>query len=96
MPAFARDGAVPRDYLFFHHSGNRALREGDWKIVSAADNKDQWELYNLAEDRAESKNLAAQEPERLKKMTARWQALQDEFTRQAGPAPEPRKKKAKK
>jgi arylsulfatase A-like enzyme len=95
VPAFARNGAVPRDYLFFHHSGNRALRAGDWKIVSAGDNDGRWELYNLAEDRAESNNLAAEQPERLHKMVARWQALQDEFTRQAGEGMEPRKKKAR-
>lgn len=95
VPAFARDGAVPRDYLFFHHQGNRALREGDWKIVSAGDNNGPWELYNLAEDRAEYRNLAAEQPERLHKIAARWQALQDEFTRQAEEGMEPRKKKAK-
>lgn len=87
-PAFAKDETLSRDYLFFNHSGNRALREGDWKIVSAADNNNTWELYNLAHDRAESHNLAIIEPERVKQMSARWEKLQSEFESQAGPKPE--------
>ncbi len=93
--AFAKDGTISRDYLFFNHSGNRALREGDWKIVSAADNGDAWELYDLNLDRAESHNLATKEPERVKAMAARWEKLQAEFEQQAGPKPEAKKKKAK-
>jgi len=86
-PAFAKDETLSRDNLFFNHSGNRALREGDWKIVSAADNGNQWELYNLASDRAESQDLAAKDPGRVKQMSARWEKLQSEFESQAGPRP---------
>ncbi|MFN0079297.1 MAG: arylsulfatase [Prosthecobacter sp.] len=96
VPAFAKDETISRDFLFWHHSGNRALREGDWKIVSAADNGDAWELYNLSNDRAESNNLAAKEPERLKAMAERWERLEKEFVAQAGPKPEGKKKGKKK
>jgi arylsulfatase A-like enzyme len=58
---------------------------GDYKIVSAELDADQWELYNLAVDRGEIHNLAATEPPRLAAMAARWQQLADEFARQAGP-----------
>src|SRR5262249_32921813 len=34
--------------------------------------KDQWELYNVDEDRSESKNLASQHPEKLKELIAAW------------------------
>ncbi|MFZ5830008.1 MAG: arylsulfatase [Planctomycetota bacterium] len=95
VPALKNDGTVSHDYLFFHHSGNRALREGDWKLVSAADEADAWELYNLATDRAESKNLAAEQPDRVQAMAARWQALQDEFTRQADAGQPPPQTKGK-
>jgi arylsulfatase A-like enzyme len=84
-PAFAKDVVVPHDYLYFHHEGNRALRVGDWKLVSARENKDAWELYDLSADRAESNDLAARHPERVKEMEARWKGLTDEFARQAGP-----------
>lgn len=87
VPAFAKDETISRDFLFWHHSGNRALREGDWKIVSAADNGDAWELYNLSSDRAESNDLAAKEPDRVKAMAARWEKLEAEYVAQAGPKP---------
>ncbi|MCB1276923.1 arylsulfatase [Prosthecobacter sp.] len=87
VPAFAKDETISRDYLFWNHSGNHALREGDWKIVSAADNNDVWELYDLSTDRAESNNLAAKDPERVKAMAERWVKLEKEFVAQAGPKP---------
>ncbi|HAK97411.1 MAG TPA: arylsulfatase [Planctomycetes bacterium] len=94
VPAFARDGAIARDFLFFHHSGNRALRAGDWKLVSAGIDDNRWSLYNLAEDRAESKDLAAEEPARVRELAEKWRQLEDEFRRQAGePAGEGAKEK---
>ncbi len=86
VPAFAKDGSVTHDVLFFHHTGNRALRAGDWKIVSAENNNNAWELYDLKNDRAETKNLAAVHPDKVRDMAARWQQLQDQFVQQAGPA----------
>ncbi len=87
VPTFAQDETGGRDPLFWHHSGNRALREGDWKIVSAADHGDAWELYDLSQDRAESADLAAKEPERVKRMAARWEALEATYVSQAGVKP---------
>lgn len=83
VPAFVKDDPLARESLFFHHSGHRALRMGDWKLVSAKDNKDEWELYNLATDRGESNDLAAQDPDRVKRMSARWQELEAQFRAQA-------------
>ncbi|HWB07549.1 MAG TPA: arylsulfatase [Verrucomicrobiales bacterium] len=84
VPAFAKDNTVARDFLFFHHAGNRALRTGDWKIVSAGDSP--WELYDLKSDRTETKNLAAANPDKVREMTACWQQLQGQFVKEAGPA----------
>ena len=96
-PAFAKDGAVTRDTVFFHHDGNRALRLGDYKLVSARQDQDAWELYNLATDRGEQHNLAAAQPDRVRDMATRWQTLQDAFVKDAGPvSPEDLKKNAKK
>ena len=81
-PAFAKDGAVPRDYLFFHHSGNRGLRVGDWKLVAAGRNGP-WELYGLAADRSEAKNLAKTRPDKLAELVARWEALEKRFRKMA-------------
>jgi arylsulfatase A-like enzyme len=82
VPALARDVTIPRDFVFFKHQDNRALRVGDWKIVASGP-KAAWELYNLADDRAEMHDLAGQQPERVQAMAALW-ARQDEEYRQQG------------
>ncbi len=84
VPLFQRDAAIPRDALYWHHEGNRALRVGDWKLVSESENANQWELYNLKRDRIEAKNLAAAQPERVRQMSTVWQQWDDEFRRQRG------------
>ena len=88
LPVFAKDERRGQRKasgpIFFHHEGNRALRLGDWKIVSARIDGDRWSLYNLVKDRAESTDLAARYPERLREMSARWQEMEDTFRRQAG------------
>jgi len=80
--AFARNGAVRRDFLFFRHEGNRALRMGDWKLASAREDHDAWELFNLATDRGEMKNLASSQSKRLQAMEAEWKRLDEEYRRQ--------------
>ncbi len=94
-PAFAKDGSAPRDYVFFNHSGNRALRMGDYKIVSSNKKPGGWSLYNLATDRCEMVDLSAQQPDRVSTMAARWQQLEDSFTKDAGDSA-PGKAKGKK
>ncbi|MFN3325235.1 MAG: arylsulfatase [Bryobacteraceae bacterium] len=86
VPLFARDNTVRRDHLYFHHSNNRALRVGDWKIV-AAGQSGPWELYNLKTDRSEIKDLASQQPERVAAMAETWRRLEEEFIRQRESAP---------
>jgi arylsulfatase A-like enzyme len=77
VPAFAADNAVQHPYLWWLHDGHRAIRRGDWKLV--ADRDRPWELYNLAVDRGESNDLAAEHPERVAELAAFWQARADEF-----------------
>ncbi len=80
VPALAADVPIARDFLFFKHIGHRALRVGDWKIVAVKDGP--WELYDLAKDRAESHDLAATHPEKLKELSAIWARHDEEFRRQ--------------
>ncbi len=82
VPALAKDVTIDREYLYFSHVGNRALRMGDYKVVSAVDNENKWELFNLAADRNEENNLADKEPERLKTMVAKWEAVNAEYEAQ--------------
>ena len=81
VPAFARDTALERDGLWFLHEGNRALRVGDWKLVAAAGQP--WELYDLATDRAETRNLASAKPDKVRELEAHWTRLTDEHRRWA-------------
>jgi arylsulfatase A-like enzyme len=47
--------------LFWEWAGNRAIRKGKWKLVSIYPSY-QWELYDLENDRGETRNLAALNP----------------------------------
>jgi arylsulfatase len=70
-PAFA-DRPLEREYLAWEHEGNRAIREGHWKLVSLSGAP--WELYDMDTDRVELQDLSAREPERVKEMSAKWDA----------------------
>jgi len=85
VPAFAHDGTVDHEFIFFQHEGNRALRMGNWKVVAAQENKDLWELYDLGKDRSEMHDLSVQQPERARQMEARWTELEAMFRRQFSP-----------
>lgn len=56
--------------LYWEHQGNKAVRVGEWKLV--ADHRQDWELYNVANDRIESENLASKHPEKVEELAALW------------------------
>lgn len=85
LPAFEANTPLERPPLWWLHEGNRALRDGDWKIV--ADKRDEWSLFDLASDRAETADLAKREPQRLEAMRLRWESLTEEFRRNATQEP---------
>jgi arylsulfatase len=65
--AFEGKTYTGHDVLYWEHQGNRAVRKGDWKIVSSyPDNV--WELYNIKDDRTELHNLASGQPEKVKEL----------------------------
>ena len=70
-----------------------SVRQGDWKLIrfycDNPDQTDRYELYNLADDPGERHNLAAAQPDRVKKLAARidW-FLKD--TEAVVPKPNPR------
>ncbi len=70
-----RGGRFPERSIGFAHEGARALRKGDWKIVwgKRMPHEIRWELYNLAQDRCETEDLAAQHPDRVEAMAAEWE-----------------------
>ena len=79
QPAFAKDGAVSHDDLWWLHEGNRAVRVGVWKLVSAKGDK--WALYNLRTDRAESKDMSKKHPDKVRELEAAWKKRFEEFSR---------------
>ena len=66
------NGFAKERTLFFEHQGNRAVRQGKWKLVALDD--EPWELYDFAKDRIEMNNLAAKLPEKVKEMSEAWDA----------------------
>ena len=57
--------------LFFEHEGNRAVRDGKWKLVWI-NHVQRWELYNINEDRTETNDLASEFPEVVADLKNRW------------------------
>jgi arylsulfatase A len=51
-----------RDYFYWEAAPQQAVRRGDWKLYRSAPGEP-IELYNLAADLAESKNVAAAHPD---------------------------------
>jgi arylsulfatase A-like enzyme len=61
--------------LAWEHEGNRAIRDGDLKLVS--DFRGAWQLYDLNADRTETHDLAAQRPDDVARLGAMWQLWAD-------------------
>lgn len=73
VPVFQGRNPEPRGPLFWEHEGNRAVREGRWKLVSRY--PEQWELYDLEADRTETNDLSRRHPdvaERLARLYQDW------------------------
>lgn len=64
-----------KDYLAWEVFGNRAVRQGDWKLrwQFKPYGKGEWELFNVAKDPAERKDVAAQNPDKVKALMALWE-----------------------
>lgn len=77
LPALLGDSRQGRDLLVEQAGGRLALRQGPWKYIPPAGPKAgqqakpaerPGELYNLADDLGETRNLAPQQPERVSQM----------------------------
>lgn len=88
--------AVPHDVLFWRSQGPKghyAARMGNWKFVRGGAAAP--ELYNLADDIGESKNLAREKPEVLAKIEAMVAAWDKEMIAPVFAGPQQGKAKAK-
>jgi arylsulfatase A-like enzyme len=70
----AESPRTAQDYIGWEVFGNRTVIQGEWKIrwEYKPFGKGDWELFNLAADPAERKDLAAERPDKLKAMLALW------------------------
>ncbi len=72
VPAFGGKSLNRPEPIFWEHEGNRAIRDGKWKLV-AKENRP-WELYDMQGDRTELNDLASQHPERVAELSKKWDA----------------------
>lgn len=56
--------------IFWEHEGNRAVRDGRWKLV--AQFRKPWRLHDMWTDRVELHDLAASRPDLVSKMARQW------------------------
>ncbi|MEY4033982.1 MAG: hypothetical protein RL492_1176 [Verrucomicrobiota bacterium] len=73
---------APHDALYWRFGAQMAIRQGDWKLVRYDGNADTntgkaqpvstVKLYDLSKDIHEDKDLAAEQPEKVKQLQARW------------------------
>jgi len=70
LPALRGETVEPRP-LFWEHTGNAAVRLGDWKLVRAFGGE--WELYSLELDRTELRDVADERPARVRELAALWE-----------------------
>ena len=63
---------APTEVLYWRFFEKRAIGMGDWKLVKEA-GQTRWELYNLAEDISETRNLAEKMPKKVKGMEEAWE-----------------------
>ena len=71
VPGFSDNSLVRTRPLVWEHEGNRAIRDGNWKLVAKGP-RGAWELYDIEADRSEMHNLAEQYPERVETMSKAW------------------------
>ena len=107
-PALTQSAKVPRDALLLHGTtpGKAAIRMGDWKLLLNASERDaedapdepaaargKVELYNLADDIAEAKNLADSQPDKVKELRERLNAFLKGAVKPGGSTEQPQVKR---
>ena len=59
LPILKGEDVKRKNPLFWNWKKGKAVRRGDWKLVSHG----KWELYNLKKDRSETNNVINEHPE---------------------------------
>lgn len=79
LPVLAGEAPAPaREALFWRFGPQRAVRRDRWKLVDWRDleakTNSGWQLYDLAADPGETRDLAAAQPAVVADLRARWEA----------------------
>ncbi|MFB6342750.1 sulfatase-like hydrolase/transferase [Saccharicrinis sp. FJH62] len=72
IPLLSGETESIHDTLYWEHQGGKAVRIGDWKLVSLPNSS--WELFNLATDASENHDLSAEYPGKVFEMSEVWDA----------------------
>jgi arylsulfatase A-like enzyme len=67
LPVLTQAAKSPHESFFFAYRSHAALRKGDWKIVREKPNQP-WQLFHLAADLGETRNVATEQPQRVTEM----------------------------
>ena len=81
LPAFKGEDLYGHEALFWEHEGVRAMREGDWKLVSNKylvdetgwNSQIEWQLFNIKADPSETNNVIGQQAALAEKMIAKYE-----------------------
>lgn len=73
LPVFNKK-PVEEHVIYAEHEDNKMIRDGKWKLVLIKYLGAKWQLFNIEEDRTEQHDLAAQYPDKVKDMSARYNA----------------------
>ena len=77
LPSIRNKNDERHSAIFWEHEANRAVRDGEWKLVLKASEiypfDGKWELYNMRDDRTETNDLAGTYPEKVKEMKNMWE-----------------------
>ena len=70
VPTFSGKKLIRTNPLFFQYGSWQAIRENQWKLVQRK--QEPWQLYDLDQDRTETRDLAGESSERVKNMKKSW------------------------
>lgn len=79
MPHLTRKDVGPiRTHHYWRVGPQAALRAGDWKIYRGRGERT-WQLFNLANDISEERDLSSAHPDKVAELAKRWQTLNSEM-----------------